>query len=130
MAATASSTEDAPSNPVVPQASKNPTGAAPGRGEKLFKTCSACHTITPDDGHRAGPTLYGLFGRKAGGHPDYRYSKALEESDLIWTEQTIDKLFAIGPDHLLPGTKMPLQRMPDSQDRADLIAYLKRVTTP
>jgi len=100
------------------------------RGEKLFKTCRACHTTTPDDGHRAGPTLYGLFGRTAGGHPNYRYSDALVKSDLVWTEETVDKLFAIGPDHLLPGTKMPLQRMPDRQDRADLIAFLKEVTRP
>jgi cytochrome c len=100
------------------------------RGAKLFKTCSACHTLTPDDGHRAGPTLHGLFGRTAGSHPDYRYSEALRESDLVWTEETVDELFAIGPDHLLPGTKMPLQRMPDRGDRADLIAFLKRVTSP
>jgi len=52
------------------------------------------------------------------------------KSDLVWTEETVDKLFAIGPDHLLPGTKMPLQRMPDRQDRADLIAFLKEVTRP
>jgi cytochrome c len=100
------------------------------RGEKLFKTCSACHTMTPDDGNRAGPTLHGLFGRIAGTHPDYTYSEALEKSDLIWTEETVDQLFAIGPDHLLPGTKMPLQRMPDGQDRADLIAFLKHMTNP
>ena len=108
------------------------TGASgtTSRGEKLFRTCSACHTTTPDDGHRAGPTLHGLFGRRVGSHPDYSYSEALLKSDLIWSEETIDKLFAIGPDHLLPGTKMPLQRMPDSQDRADLIAFLKQVTTP
>ena len=100
------------------------------RGEKLFKTCVACHTTDPDDGHRAGPTLHNVFGRKAGSHPGYRYSEALRESDLSWTEETIDRLFEIGPDHLLPGTKMPLQRMPSSQDRADLIAFLKRITTP
>ncbi len=100
------------------------------RGEKLFKTCSACHTLTPDDGHRAGPTLHGLFGRTAGSHPGYRYSEALVKSDLVWTAETIDKLFAIGPDHLLPGTKMPLQRMPSGQDRADLITFLKEVTRP
>ena len=105
-------------------------GAEVTRGEKLFKTCSACHTLTPDDGHRAGPTLHRLFGRTAGSHPDYRYSEALEKSDLVWNEETIDQLFSIGPNHLLPGTKMPLQRMPDHQDRADLIAFLKRVTNP
>lgn len=100
------------------------------RGERLFKTCIACHTIRLDDGHKAGPTLYKLFGRKAGSHPGYRYSKALEDSHLVWTEETIDQLFDLGPEHLLPGTKMPLQRMPDPKDRADLIAFLKQVTTP
>ena len=115
---------------------KEESGAAPvrpgvvSRGEALFRTCRACHTTTLDDGHKAGPTLYRLFGRTAGSHPDYRYSKALEESDLIWTEETIDRLFEIGPDRLLPGTKMPLQRMPDARDRADLITFLKRETTP
>jgi cytochrome c len=101
-----------------------------GRGAKLFRTCAACHTTEPDDGHKAGPTLHRLFGRKAGGHPGYRYSRALEDSELIWTEETVDRLFDIGPDHLLPGTKMPLQRMPSAKDRADLIAFLKKVTTP
>ncbi len=100
------------------------------RGEKLFKTCVACHTIQPDDAHKAGPTLHNLFGRVAGSHPGYRYSEALQKSDLVWTEETLDRLFDIGPDHLLPGTKMPLQRMPDPEDRAELIAFLKRVTTP
>lgn len=118
---TAAETEHSSPEPVSDQLS---------RGEKLFKTCIACHTTGPDGGHRAGPTLYKLFGRKAGSHPDYRYSKALQESDLIWSEETIHRLFEIGPDHLLPGTKMPLQRMPSLQDRADLIAFLKRVTTP
>ncbi len=104
--------------------------AVVSRGEALFRTCSACHTTTPDDGHKAGPTLYRLFGRTAGSHPDYRYSEALEQSDLVWTEETVDRLFEVGPDNLLPGTKMPLQRMPAARDRADLIAFLKRVTAP
>lgn len=122
---TISASRDAKRNAI---AAGDPGGA--GRGEKLFRTCSACHTTTPDDGHRAGPTLYGLFGRTAGSHPDYSYSETLQKSDLVWSEETVDKLFAIGPDQLLPGTKMPLQRMPDSQDRAALIAFLKQVTNP
>jgi cytochrome c len=109
---------------------KRPAMPPSTRGERLFRICSACHTLTPDDGHKAGPTLHGLFGRTAGSHPGYRYSPALEESELVWTEDTVDRLFAIGPDHLLPGTKMPLQRMPNPKDRADLIAFLKRATSP
>ncbi len=33
-------------------------------GELEFRRkCSVCHTLTPDGGNRAGPTLYDLFGR-------------------------------------------------------------------
>jgi cytochrome c len=108
--------------------------AAPGdegsRGAQLFKKCAACHTVTPDGGHKAGPSLFALFGRTAGSRPGYPYSKALRASALVWTEETVARLFEIGPDRLLPGTKMPLQRMPDADDRAELIAHLKRITAP
>lgn len=100
------------------------------RGAKLFRKCAACHTVTPDGGHRAGPTLYDVFGREAGSRPGYPYSKALRESDVVWTEETVSRLFAIGPDQLVPGSKMPLQRMPDAADRQKLVAYLKRITAP
>ncbi len=46
----------------------------------------------------------------------------------MWTEETFDKLFELGPDAFTPGSKMPLQRMPDPRDRAELIAYLKQIT--
>jgi len=100
------------------------------RGAELFRKCVACHTVTPDGGYRAGPTLYRLFGRTAGARPDYPYSAALEHSDLVWTEETVARLFEVGPDVLVPGSKMPLQRMPSAEDRAALVAYLKRITTP
>src|SRR3546814_14345620 len=59
---------------------------------------------------------------------DLNYSEALRHSDLVWTEETIDRLFALGPDTYTPGSKMPLQRMPSAEDREDLIAYLKAIT--
>ena len=100
------------------------------RGAKLFRTCAACHTLTPDGAHRAGPSLHGLFGRQAGSHPGYPYSDALKTADLVWTEETVSRLFEIGPERLVPGSKMPLQQMPDPDDRAALIHYLKAVTAP
>jgi cytochrome c len=100
------------------------------RGAELFRKCVACHTVTPDGGHRAGPTLHRLFGRVAGSQPDYPYSPALRESDLVWTAETVDRLFEVGPENLVPGSKMPLQRMPDPEDRARLIDYLEQVTAP
>jgi cytochrome c len=112
------------------------TGEAPPateddlRGAKLFRRCVACHTVTADGGNRAGPTLYGVFGRRAGTRDGYNYTDALRHRDVVWRAETIDRLFAEGPDEFTPGSKMPLQRMPSAEDREDLIAYLKSITDP
>ena len=97
-------------------------------GARLFAKCAACHTLTPEGGNKAGPTLYGLFGRRAGTVAGFPYSSALRNSAIVWTEQTVDRLFALGPQEVTPGSKMPLQRMPDASERAALIAYLQRTT--
>ncbi|MGB0253403.1 MAG: c-type cytochrome [Litorivicinaceae bacterium] len=100
-------------------------------GEKQFaRKCSVCHSLTPSSKRRAGPTLYGVFGRKVGAVADYPYSKELIAMDLVWNEETIDQLFKDGPDVVTPGSKMPVQRIKGEQDRADLISYLKRATSP
>lgn len=98
-------------------------------GERQFaRKCSICHTLKPDSANRGGPTLYQLFGRKAGSIPGYAYSKTLKTSAIIWNADTISKLFELGPEYYTPGTKMPLQRISSAKQRAALIAYLKRST--
>lgn len=94
----------------------------------FWRTCSICHTLTSDGGNRAGPTLYKVFGRKAGSLPGYPYSDALKNADIVWSEETIGRLFDLGPDHYTPGTKMPLQRIADPRTRNALIAFLKEAT--
>ncbi|MGE0155361.1 MAG: c-type cytochrome [Reyranellaceae bacterium] len=98
-------------------------------GERQFaRKCSVCHTLSPDDANRAGPTLYRVFGRKAGTLPGYPYSPALLNSDIVWNDETIGQLFDHGPDVVTPGTKMPIQRIKDAAARDALIAFLKRST--
>ncbi|MBX2854628.1 MAG: c-type cytochrome [Rhodobacteraceae bacterium] len=100
-------------------------------GERQFaRKCSVCHTLTPDSRRRAGPSLYGLFGRPAGTVDGYPYSNALTGTDIIWSPETLDKLFDIGPDHYTPGSKMPMQRIVNPDDRTDLITYLRAATDP
>lgn len=99
-------------------------------GERQFaRKCSICHSLTPDGQRRAGPTLHGVFGRKAGTLPGYFYSDTLQDADIIWNDETINALFDEGPDHYIPGSKMPMQRITQAQDRDDLIAFLRRATT-
>ncbi|MBU3036102.1 c-type cytochrome [Tritonibacter mobilis] len=98
-------------------------------GERQFmRKCSICHDLNDAGQRRAGPHLAGLFGRAAGSLPGYRYSQTLLQSDLIWTDETIDALFDQGPDHYIPGSKMPMQRITAPTDRQDLIDYLKTAT--
>ncbi|MEW9919209.1 c-type cytochrome [Marimonas sp. MJW-29] len=99
-------------------------------GERQFmRKCSICHSLERDGGRKAGPTLHGVFGRPAGSLPGYRYSQTLLTSQIVWSENTIDALFDEGPDHYIPNSKMPMQRITAAQDRDDLIAYLKRETS-
>ena len=100
-------------------------------GELEFRRkCSVCHTLTPDGANRAGPTLYDLFGRKAGTLEGYNYSDALLKTDVVWNAETIAQLFDDGPDVMLPGTKMPIQRLKRIERRDDLIHFLKEATKP
>ncbi len=98
-------------------------------GETQFaRKCSVCHTLTPDGANRAGPTLYRVFGRRAGTLPGYAYSTALLQAEIIWNEDTIEQLFDDGPQEFVPGTKMPLQRMTNPEERTALIAFLREAT--
>ncbi|WP_428688381.1 c-type cytochrome [Roseibium sp.] len=111
----------------TPQFLKRPEDMT--NGERQFaRKCSICHALTADGGRKAGPTLYRIFGRRAGTLPGYPYSETLTGSDIIWSGETIDRLFLDGPDHFIPGSKMPMQRIVRPEDRSDLIDYLKTAT--
>jgi cytochrome c len=96
-------------------------------GAEVFRACIACHTLKADDGPRAGPTLAGLFGRRIATLPGYDFSPALKKLDIVWTPETVSKLFEIGPAAYTPGTKMPEQRV-GAEDRAALVKFLEKVT--
>jgi len=103
------------------------TGAAraegdAARGEKLFVECAACHSLDRAV-ESVGPSLYGVFGRKAGEGGDFRYSPALKRSGITWDAHTIETFIA-DPQATVPGNRMPFAGVPDVGARADLIAYL------
>jgi cytochrome c len=103
-------------------------GFGAGREGAPVRRKSVCHTLSPDEGNRAGPTLHKVFGRKIGTLPGYPYSDALRQLEIVWTPQTLGKLFELGPEIFTPGSKMPLQKMPDAAQRDALIAYLQLAT--
>ncbi len=122
------------------------TGAAwaqgdAAKGEKVFKKCKACHTVSGKN--RVGPTLQGVFGRHAGTAEGYKYSsdmKAAGEAGLVWNGETLGtyikkdgkkglKYFIgsyIGKDKAK--TKMAFPGLKKDADVENLIAYLKENT--
>jgi cytochrome c len=98
------------------------------RGAEVYKACVACHTLSPDEGNRAGPTLHGIFGRKIATLPGYNFSPALRKMDIVWTKETVAKLFEVGPMQYTPGTKMPEQKITSPEDRQALVDFLDKAT--
>jgi cytochrome c len=95
-------------------------------GAEVFRACIACHALGPDGGNRAGPALAGLFGRRIATLPGYNFSAALKALDIVWTPETVSRLFEIGPAAFTPGTKMPEQRIGSAADRAALVHFLAK----
>jgi cytochrome c len=118
-----------PFDPILLETAGDPLAAYDGdRGAEIFRACVACHTLGADQGNRAGPTLAGVFGRRIATAPGYNFSDALKRLDIVWTPETVAKLFEIGPQAYTPGTKMPEQRIGSEQDRAALVQFLERAT--
>jgi cytochrome c len=97
-------------------------------GAEVFRACVACHTLNAGAGERAGPTLAGVFGRRIASLPGYNYSAPLKKLDIVWTPETVAKLFELGPQTYTPGTKMPEQRINSAEDREALVRFLEKAT--
>lgn len=86
--------------------------------------CRQCHVLDEGD-HRQGPSLHGVMGKEVGSQEGYSYSSAMEGSDLVWDEETMDAFLA-NPDEVLPGHQMrPFGGVASEEERAQIIDYLK-----
>jgi cytochrome c len=104
--------------------SRGAGGTDPGLGKDLFgRRCSGCHAT---DSNKEGPRLRGVLGRKAGTVAGFSYSDALRGSGIIWTGELLDEWLQ-NPAALVRDTDMEF-RVPNPDERAALIAYLKTLT--
>ena len=122
--AACAASENTAASPASSAEAKSADPASLRRGKIVFLQCRACHST--DDGgiHKVGPNLYGLFGSPAGSKDGFSYSQALIQSEIIWTEQTLDA-FLTKPSTYVPGTMMVFAGIGKPEDRAALIAYIK-----
>lgn len=91
---------------------------------RAFAKCASCHTLAPGQ-NGIGPSLAGVYGRKAGSQTTFRYSAALTGSGAIWDPAILDRFLA-NPKAMVPGTKMTFRGLDDPLARAEIIAYLQR----
>jgi cytochrome c len=113
----------------VALSTSDPLAAYAGdHGAEIFRACVACHSLSHGEGERAGPSLAGIFGRRIATLPGYSFSPALKNLDIVWTPETVSKLFEIGPMAYTPGTKMPEQKIGSAEDRAALVKFLEKAT--
>ncbi|MEC7488977.1 MAG: cytochrome c family protein [Pseudomonadota bacterium] len=99
------------------------------KGKRVFNKCKACHSLVAGK-NRVGPSLKGIFGRKAGSAPKYRYSKAMKKAGsdgLVWSEKTIAK-FLVKPRTFIKRTKMSFAGLKKTTDIKTLLAFLKHAT--
>ena len=94
-------------------------------GEKVFKKCSACHSINKGGENKIGPALYNVLGRQVGGVSNYKYSSALVEYGKSWTFEEMNG-FLKKPATYIKGTKMAFAGLRKEKDRASVIIYLNQ----
>jgi cytochrome c len=94
------------------------------RGARTFGVCAACHSMERGR-HLTGPSLAGIWGRKAGTAPGFlRYSAALRRSGIVWDAPSLDAWLE-DPEKAVPGNYMLFHGVDDARVRADLVAYLR-----
>ena len=92
-------------------------------GAKLFaRQCGTCHSLVAGE-TRQGPNLAGVYGRKAGTVPDYKYSPGFADADWMWDEAHLDP-YLTNPQAVIKGGVMGY-RQAKPEVRGAIIAYLK-----
>lgn len=95
------------------------------KGEKVFKKCSACHSLEPGK-NGTGPSLAGIVNRTAGSEGGFAYSGAFDGVVDAWTPEHLFE-FLKKPASYAPGTSMGFNGLGKDKDRANLIAYLQGI---
>ncbi len=96
-------------------------------GQAAVKACGACHTFGKGEPNKIGPQLYGVIGRDIASVADFSYSSALQDKQGAWDYENLNE-FLTSPRDWAAGTKMTFAGLKKSQDRADVILYLRSLS--
>jgi cytochrome c len=86
--------------------------------------CVVCHSLEKGGPTRVAPSLWGIVGAPKGGTGGYGYSLALAKAGGVWTAPELDA-YLTAPGQFLPGTAKSITGLPNSAERARIIAFLE-----
>lgn|GEM_PF-588253 len=99
------------------------------KGARVYKKCRTCHTVEDGGRHKVGPNLWAIYDATAGTKEGFAYSKAMKESGIVWTAETMDG-YMENPTKFMPGNRMSFIGLRKKEDRDNLQVYLREITTP
>ena len=94
--------------------------------QQFLTSCGTCHAVEKDAPPRQGPNLFGVFGRKSGTNPVFKYTDALTKAGLTWDEATLERWIE-DASSLAPGTVMSY-RQANPDKRRLVIQYVKSLS--
>jgi len=121
---TASSGQDSNTGEVVDIATLLAMGDI-DHAKKVWKKCSACHSIKKGGKNKIGPALYSVLGRNVAALDDYKYSKAFVAYGKSWTFEEMNG-FLKKPQSYIKGTKMAFAGLSSEKDRASIILFMNQ----
>lgn len=95
-------------------------------GKIVFRRCASCHSLEKDK-HRAGPSLYLIFGKRSGTTPYFPYSQKMKSAEIYWDRAALKK-FLFAPREMIPGNRMAFQGIKDDKDLEALLDFLAEKT--
>lgn len=121
--------EETPAGPAEPE---QPiavllASADPAKGQDVAKRCTACHTFEKGGAAKVGPNLWNIVGAHPGHMEGFAYSDAIKGLEREWDFEALNA-FLTSPKNYAPGTKMSFAGLKKSEERANLLAYLRTLS--
>jgi cytochrome c len=100
------------------------------KGENAAKKCLSCHSFEKGGPNKVGPNLWNIVGRAKGSMSGAAYSAAMKGTSAKGEAWSFADLYSFieSPKKAMPGTSMAFAGVPKSEERGDLIAYLRKLS--